>query len=798
MTSIYFDHKAILGADEKPILNPRHRRHVASVAIERTFNQESQMSAAPSRRKNRFSSDSVGIDSTTGKPTENYSFKEPLSYQNVKYEDDNVRFLATGRRIRPNDVNNRRYQKFQTATQRISSLNVYPDGTSRQGPSSIPQLEQMIELMQNPPIQSTLGKTGPGGIRRLDYAFFTDLLDEEGNPIPVDPESRRSSVSSAADVGFAEEKSVYIGPPLVVFDDEKIDPGVKEALIEAQFKVLQEFKNEGDILFRINNSKEFLNSIIKKGIINGKSIPPELSTIYEKINIFNKNEFKEDFKYLKTEPEKMSQTNIEALWAMSTMSASGYFKGNDDTNFTYPTKSVANVSFSSPILPIIAKNIESNIDDILSKLKDSGNSKLTSEDYKMLSDNYSFREDYVNKIIGRGQSDVDEFLIKEIKGIQLMKRSTPITPPSALEIELSNSPILSPVSSNTSSPQKKVLDLVSKIGEEDAKTSKTPEDPAAPLRITENGFNALIEKLEKKTGLVNKDYTKIVFLTRKTRPVIDKTLLTPDGNKDLAEELKQVKKNITFAPEKAKSTKKITQPPLISSNSFEGNEYKQLDEDIGNARPGTNDIQNVAERISVVLDDISYENIIILFDSEKGIKALRTQLENASNDKKINYDDLYEVIDSPSSVSTTSSIANLNNFYHVNSIPEQKITSYKSSDNQNYIQKAQQLFLDKDFLNGLSGLKKSDAQQRDYAFNKIYSTFGPPSKGSKSAESFNRIQHVKSYFNAYGEFPNQDYLTDLSGKSSDQIIDLSRNLTRLTALNSIPKIVDRIINSSSV
>ncbi len=776
MTSIYFDHKAILGADEKPILNPRHRRHVASVAIDRTFNQESQMSAAPSRRKNRFSSDSVGIDSTTGKPTENYSFKEPLSYQNVKYEDDNVRFLATGKRVRPNDVNNRRYQKFQTATQRISSLNVYPDGTSRQGPSSIPQLEQMIQLMQNPPIQSTLGKAVPyPGTPFLYDAFGESTIDPITNPM-LD-ESRRESVSSAVD----EKKSGYIGPPLVIFDDADMDPGVKKALIEAQFKVLQEFKNEGDILFRINNSKEFLNSIIEKGIINGESIPPELSTIYEKINMFDKNEFKEDFKYLETEPKKMSQKNIEALLAMSTMSASGYFKGSDDTNFTYPTKPVANVSFSSPIKPIITKNIESDIDDILFKLKDSGNSKLTAEDYKMLLDNYSLRKDYVNKLINRGQSEVDEQLIDIIKKIQLTKKKPTSLIPSKAALK------------TRIAPKIQYGLLVKPTSQMDEKSIQPPEVPTTlNINITTKYIDKIIQKIKNNKFPSDEDYVKLTYITEKPINEIKELLGELNGKKIFVKDLEFAKKNITSPIANPKSSK--TKTPLLSSNSFGEEEYKNLSNAIQTAVPNTDDFNKVATRISKVLDDISFDNIKILLDSQKGIKALEIQLENASKDKQnINYDDLYEIIDSPSSITTTSSIANLNNFYHVNSIPEQKITSYKATANQNYIQKAQQLFLDKDFLNGLSGLKKPDIEERNYAFNKIYSTFAPPSKNSLSAESFNRIQYLKSYFNAYGNFPSQDDLTDLSSKTSDQITSLSNDLARVSTTKSIPQIVDKII-----
>lgn len=323
MTSIYFDHKAIFGADEKPILNAKHRKHVASVPLDRTFNQESQTSAAPSKRKNRFTNESVGIDSTTGKPTENYSYKEPISYQNVKYEDDNVRFLATGKRLRPNDVNNRRYQKFQTATQRISSLNVYPDGSKRQGNESVPYLEKMIELMQNPPIQATLGKSVPySGTPFLYDSLDKSVMDPITNPILDDSKSRIDSVSSTID-----EKGDLIDPEELanaitssIIFDKSTDPSVKKALIEAQFNKIIGTRKQ-NILDQIENAKKFTQKLINQEEKEGRNIPPELQKISDKIKMFEESKFEKNYKKIQKDPKNISNTNKQALLAVSTLFA---------------------------------------------------------------------------------------------------------------------------------------------------------------------------------------------------------------------------------------------------------------------------------------------------------------------------------------------------------------------------------------------------------------------------------------------------------------------------------------------
>ena len=51
MSSLYADHKAVLGAQEKPILNRFHQKRVASTPLPRTFNQDVNFSAAPTKRK---------------------------------------------------------------------------------------------------------------------------------------------------------------------------------------------------------------------------------------------------------------------------------------------------------------------------------------------------------------------------------------------------------------------------------------------------------------------------------------------------------------------------------------------------------------------------------------------------------------------------------------------------------------------------------------------------------------------------------------------------------------------------
>jgi hypothetical protein len=132
MTSI-FDHKANFSGEERVPFVGRTRERVSTTVVQQTYSDSThQFSAAPTRRKNRYQEDYVGIYAGSDKPGEYLVNKPPLTYQTEKYEDDNTRFLDTGSRKRPSRVSDRIPRNYELATQRIQRLNVFPDGTPSQ------------------------------------------------------------------------------------------------------------------------------------------------------------------------------------------------------------------------------------------------------------------------------------------------------------------------------------------------------------------------------------------------------------------------------------------------------------------------------------------------------------------------------------------------------------------------------------------------------------------------------------------------------------------------------------------
>lgn len=146
MSSI-LDHKASFAANEERVPRNKAERIRTMGRVEpRTFSDSTHpFSAVDTSRKNRFQKDYVGIGPGDSFAKGRLTGRDPLPHQNIKYEDDNVRFLATGERLRPATDYDRVPRMFELSTQRIQRLNVFPDGTPRTGfPADLSQ-EQLMQ-----------------------------------------------------------------------------------------------------------------------------------------------------------------------------------------------------------------------------------------------------------------------------------------------------------------------------------------------------------------------------------------------------------------------------------------------------------------------------------------------------------------------------------------------------------------------------------------------------------------------------------------------------------------------------
>lgn len=133
MSSV-LDSPANFASEERVPQTKRIRKQVASTPQKKTFSDRTnQFSGVGERRLDRYQKDYVGVYTGSNTPGGVHINKPPLSYQTEKYEDDNTRFLATGDRLRAYNPSDRRRPTFSTATERINRLNVYPDGTPRNG-----------------------------------------------------------------------------------------------------------------------------------------------------------------------------------------------------------------------------------------------------------------------------------------------------------------------------------------------------------------------------------------------------------------------------------------------------------------------------------------------------------------------------------------------------------------------------------------------------------------------------------------------------------------------------------------
>lgn len=129
-----FDSKPHFASEERVPANKKTRERVSSTPLPKTFSDSSrQFSGVQAKRRTRFQDDFVGNHPGSDSPGEYLVPREPLSYQNVKYEDDNVRFLATGERKRKLYSSDRQRPGFEFSTATIQRLNVFPDGVARAG-----------------------------------------------------------------------------------------------------------------------------------------------------------------------------------------------------------------------------------------------------------------------------------------------------------------------------------------------------------------------------------------------------------------------------------------------------------------------------------------------------------------------------------------------------------------------------------------------------------------------------------------------------------------------------------------
>lgn len=257
---------------------------------------------------------------------------------------------------------------YDTFTNRSIKNNVYNDGIPKSGIVADLQLEQMRndefknavgQLMQDynalPGIFAQLNndiKSLPAGI----FAAFRNnagFRNNEATPDALSPleinsgestpslrgsrelsvsdpiidktKSRRESFSSVVEEekggGYIDDKKSSI-----TFD-KSIDPKVKEIIINEQFDKLLKNRKE-DIVNAIKEAQDFTDKIILEEQKEGRPIPPELLNIKDKIKMFNESKFEKNYKNKQKDPNKISETNKEALKALSALMLSGVYTGD--------------------------------------------------------------------------------------------------------------------------------------------------------------------------------------------------------------------------------------------------------------------------------------------------------------------------------------------------------------------------------------------------------------------------------------------------------------------------------------
>lgn len=374
--------------EERVPQSKEHRNRIMGRVDPKTFSDSTHpFSAAPTRRKNRFQSDFVGIGPGDEFAKERLINRLPPSHQNVKYEDDNVRFLATGSRLRPSTPYDRVPRMFELSTQRIQRLNTFPDGTPRSGfPADLSQ-EQLMQselgnavtdltsiLKQGIPQQGALsvddykkllaGQFQSPGVQSVifnqEQQKIAAALALAGIPANVAaaiapgfaglPANLAAAIAPlipapvAGGGGPAPAPAPVVAPPVPF---SSLDAATRKSLIESKFDELIK-NNKKDIIDEINKQKLATQKIIDDDYKGDMSkVPAELKKIQEKINKFDEVKFEKNVKGLTAVGAKLSSTNKNALNALSALLISR-LNDPEKTGYLSPTSTASSSPAGSP------------------------------------------------------------------------------------------------------------------------------------------------------------------------------------------------------------------------------------------------------------------------------------------------------------------------------------------------------------------------------------------------------------------------------------------------------------------
>lgn len=249
MTSV-LDHKANFSSED--LVHPNigtsreklFRERTSGRVETRTFSDSSrQYSAVTSSRRNRFQNDYVGIATGDELAKERSSGREPPPHQYRKFEDDNVRFLATGTRLRQMVEKPR---KFELNTERVQRLNTFPDGTPRTGFGAEVGLDRLQAKAASDDVTTVKGMFDQvlDGFKNMQAAAapaaapIVPAPAAAGAPLapvapgaPPAPGARKASVSVSAD-------------DAQMFNELVTDPNVLQNVEEAFKRTVNFFQSE--------------------------------------------------------------------------------------------------------------------------------------------------------------------------------------------------------------------------------------------------------------------------------------------------------------------------------------------------------------------------------------------------------------------------------------------------------------------------------------------------------------------------------------------------------------------------
>jgi hypothetical protein len=280
-----FDTVENFSGEERVPTTKKLRESVASTYLPKRFSDSThQFSGIAKGKGSRFQANYVGIYPGSSKPSEILTSRVGPSYQTEKFEDDNVRFLATGTRLRRNDGVGR---DLELATQRINRLNVYPDGTPREGIVGDLELEKLQRAQFNDAITNL-----PSSIAALIPA---------AQPAPL---------------------------PAAIVPPASLDAAAKarlRAAVEAKFDELLK-QNKADIENTIAAAKDESKALLEANAAAGIA-SPELLSIQDKIAKFDEAKFDKNFPKFDDsrnmagigDRKLLSGTNLEALRAVAAL-----------------------------------------------------------------------------------------------------------------------------------------------------------------------------------------------------------------------------------------------------------------------------------------------------------------------------------------------------------------------------------------------------------------------------------------------------------------------------------------------